>query len=192
VGSVAVAGPVIWGHEAKVTDLNVPYQFRMLAENPGLTAGLDKAETFAYNVQGLDRQKEEAKMPEWMKRGFHLPIPKGVPIFGSPDHTNYAMFDLPYADLYNGLRDYLSAGLPVIRNIVESYGIKQSVFTGAPLGKGDRLAVMRAHRQCVAVHEVLRQHVRRGAIQFIRLVDVQILGEDFQQIRAALGDVVRQ
>ena len=62
----------------------------------------------------------------------------------------------------------------------------------APLGKGDRLAIAGAHRQGVAVDEVLRQHVEGGAIQVIRLVEIQILGEDLQQIRAALGDVVRQ
>lgn len=113
---------------------NVPYQFRMLAENPGMFAAVDKAQTFVYDVQGLNRQQEEAKMPDWMKKGFHVPVPKGIPVFGSDSETNYAMFDLPYSDLYNGLRDYLSAGLPVIRNVIESYGIKQSVFTGAPLG----------------------------------------------------------
>ena len=42
------------------------------------------------------------------------------------------------------------------------------------------------------MHEVLRQHVERGAIQVVRLIEVQILGEDLQHIRAALGDVVRQ
>ena len=62
----------------------------------------------------------------------------------------------------------------------------------APLGKGDRLAVVRAHRQRVAVHEVLRQHVGRGAIQLVRLIEIQIVGEDLQHVRAALGDVVRQ
>ena len=51
---------------------------------------------------------------------------------------------------------------------------------------------MRAHRQRVAVHEVLRQHVGRGAVQVVRLIEVQIVGEDFQHVRAALGDVVRQ
>ena len=62
----------------------------------------------------------------------------------------------------------------------------------APLGKGDRLVVVGAHRQGVAVDEILRQHVERGAIQVVRRVQIQILGEDFQQVRAALGDVVRQ
>ena len=62
----------------------------------------------------------------------------------------------------------------------------------APLGKGDRLAIVGAHLQRIAVHEVLRQHVGRSPIEFVRLVHIQILGEDLQQIRAALGDVVRQ
>ena len=62
----------------------------------------------------------------------------------------------------------------------------------APLGEGDRQVVMGAHRQGVAVDEVLRKHVERGAIQVVRLIEVQILGEDLQQVRAALGNVVRQ
>ena len=51
---------------------------------------------------------------------------------------------------------------------------------------------MGAHRQRVAVHEVLRQHVGGGPIEFVRLIQIQVLGEDLQHIRAALGDVVRQ
>ncbi len=50
---------------------------------------------------------------------------------------------------------------------------------------------MGAHRQRVAVYEVLRQHVERGPIEFIRLVQVQVLDEDFQHIRTTLDDVVR-
>ena len=115
---------------------NIPYQFRMLAENPGLmTALIDKGENFAYAVQGLNRDEIESRQPEWVRRGFNIPIPKGVPFIGGDGEQNYLMADLPYSDLYNGLRDYLSAGLPVIRNIVESFGIQQSVFTGAPLGE---------------------------------------------------------
>ena len=49
-----------------------------------------------------------------------------------------------------------------------------------------------AHRQRVAVNKVLRQHIGRGAIEFVRLIEIQVVGEDLQQIRAALGDVVRQ
>ena len=62
----------------------------------------------------------------------------------------------------------------------------------APLGKGDRLAVLRAHRQRVAVDEVLRQHVGGGAVEVVRLIEIQVVGEDLQHVRAALGDVVRQ
>ncbi len=39
----------------------------------------------------------------------------------------------------------------------------------APLGKGNRLAVVGAHLQRVAVDKVLRQHVGRRAIEFGRL-----------------------
>ena len=44
----------------------------------------------------------------------------------------------------------------------------------APLGEGDGLAVMRAHRQRVTVDEVLRQDVESGAIEVIRLIQIQI------------------
>ena len=62
----------------------------------------------------------------------------------------------------------------------------------APLGKGDRLAIAGAHRQGVTVDEVLRQHVGSGPIEVVRLLEIQVVGEDLQHIRAALGDVVRQ
>jgi hypothetical protein len=52
----------------------------------------------------------------------------------------------------------------------------------APLGKGDWLAVLGAHRERVAVHEVLREHVRGGAMEFVRLLETQVVGEDFQHI----------
>lgn len=51
---------------------------------------------------------------------------------------------------------------------------------------------MRTHLQCVAVDNVLRQHKERDAIQIFRLIEVQIRGEDLQQICAALSHVVRQ
>ena len=44
----------------------------------------------------------------------------------------------------------------------------------------------------VAVDEVLRQHVGRGAVEVVRLIEVQVVGEDLQHVRAALGDVVGQ
>jgi hypothetical protein len=60
-----------------------------------------------------------------------------------------------------------------------------------PLGKGDGLAVMRAHGQRVTMHEVLRQDIESGPIEIIHLIQIQILGEDLKHIRAALSDVVR-
>ncbi len=111
---------------------NVPYQFRMLAENPGLmTAIADKGQTFVYAAQGLDRYDSERNMPQWMREVYRIPVPKGIPFIGEKT----MMLDLPFADLYNGLRDYLSSGLPYIRNVAESYGIQQSIYTGAPLGE---------------------------------------------------------
>jgi hypothetical protein len=49
------------------------------------------------------------------------------------DALKFAMFDLPYSDLYNGLNDYMSSGLPVVRNVLESYGFKQTLFSGKEL-----------------------------------------------------------
>lgn len=118
---------------------NVPYQIRSLAENPGqVTLVADKLKTYAYDVQGLDRAQGELQQPSWMKQTLALPIPSWVPFIGSKgkDNLKFAMFDLPYADLYNGLQDYMSSALPVVRNVLESYGIQQTVFSAKPL-KGE-------------------------------------------------------
>jgi hypothetical protein len=115
---------------------NTPYQIRMLAENPGqLTLIADKLKTWAFNAEGFDRQQAELAQPEWMKQDLTIPIPRWVPFIGSkgPDAIKYAMFNLPYSDLYNGLNDYMSSALPVVRNVLESYGFKQTLFTGSPL-----------------------------------------------------------
>src|SRR5437870_6149824 len=40
--------------------------------------------------------------------------------------------------------------------------------------------------------DVLRKHTDGGAIEIVRRIEVQILGEDLQQVLAALLDVVRQ
>ena len=62
----------------------------------------------------------------------------------------------------------------------------------APLGKGNGLAVMRAHRQRVTMHEILRQDIESGPIELIRFIQIQIVGKDFKHVRAALSDIVRQ
>jgi len=62
----------------------------------------------------------------------------------------------------------------------------------APLGESDWQIPLGAHRQGVAMDEVLRKHVERSAIQVVLRSEVQILGEDRQQVRATLRDVVRQ
>ncbi len=41
---------------------------------------------------------------------------------------------------------------------------------------------MGAHRERVAVHEILRQHVRSGPVEVIRLVDLEVIGEDFRMV----------
>lgn len=119
---------------------NVPYQIRMLAEQPAkLTLVSDKLKSYAYDVQGLDRQQAELNMPEWMKQDLNLPIPSWVPVFGSKgqDAIKYAMFNLPYSDLSNGLNDYMSTALPYVREFAESWGFKKDSFTGQDLGKGN-------------------------------------------------------
>ena len=40
------------------------------------------------------------------------------------------------------------------------------------------------------MHEVLRENVRGGAMELVRLNKIQIVGEDLQHIRDTLGDVV--
>lgn len=118
---------------------NIPYQIRMLAEEPAkLALVTDKLKNFAYDVAGYDRQAAETQMPDYMKQTLSIPVPSWVPFVGSkgPDAIKYAMFDLPYNDLYNGLNDYISSALPIGRNLIESYGFKTQAFTGRPLGDG--------------------------------------------------------
>jgi hypothetical protein len=115
---------------------NVPYQIRMLAENPGqLTLVHDKLKRYAFEAQGLDYEKAQLQMPDYMRETLTVPIPSWIPVVGSKDKDalKFAMFDLPYADLYNGLDEYMSSALPVVRNVLESYGFKQSLFSGTPL-----------------------------------------------------------
>ena len=49
----------------------------------------------------------------------------------------------------------------------------------APFGKGDGRAIPCAHRQGVAVDDILRKHTDGGAVEIVGRFDVQILGEDF-------------
>src|SRR5580658_4961467 len=51
---------------------------------------------------------------------------------------------------------------------------------------------MRAHRQRVAMHEIHRQDIESGPIEIISLFQIQVLGEDFKHIRAALSDIICQ
>jgi hypothetical protein len=115
---------------------NTPYQIRALAENPEILTLPNKLQEAAYGAMGLDPTDERAKMPTWMRQGFAVPLPDWLPFIGSDTkngHVAYAMLDLPFTDLYKGLTDYLSSGLPIIRNLIESYGVNRSLFTGAPL-----------------------------------------------------------
>jgi GNAT superfamily N-acetyltransferase len=123
---------------------NVPYQIRALAAEPGkMTLVAGKLERTAYDIAGFDEQKARASQPQFLREALAIPIPDWVPVIGSKgqDNIKYAILDLPFNDLYNGLNDYISATLPVVRNLLESYAIKQQVFTGKPLeGKLVRLS----------------------------------------------------
>jgi GNAT superfamily N-acetyltransferase len=115
---------------------NVPYQIRALASEPGkMTLIAGKLESTAYDIAGFNEQKARASQPEFLKEALAIPIPDWVPFIGSKgqDNIKYAILDLPFNDLYNGLNDYISATLPIVRNLLESYAIKQQVFTGRPL-----------------------------------------------------------
>ena len=115
---------------------NVPYQLRMLAENPAqLTLVHDKLKRWAFESQGLDYETAQLQMPDYLRETLAVPIPSWMPAVGSKDKDalKFAMFDLPYADLYNGLDEYMSSALPIVRNVLESYGFKQTLFSGQPL-----------------------------------------------------------
>jgi hypothetical protein len=115
---------------------NVPYQLRMLAENPAqLTLVADKLKRYAFEAQGLDYEEAQLQMPDYLSESLAVPIPSWVPVVGSKDKDalKFAIFDLPYADLYNGLDEYMSSALPIGRNVLESYGFKQTLFSGQPL-----------------------------------------------------------
>ena len=56
----------------------------------------------------------------------------------------------------------------------------------------DRLLAAVAHGQCVAVNQIPRQHEAGGLVEIVGLIETQVLGKDFKQVVAALGDVVRQ
>jgi len=51
---------------------------------------------------------------------------------------------------------------------------------------------MRPHCPRVAMHDVLRQHVGTDTVQIVCFFQLEILGEYFEQIRSAFGDIVRQ
>ena len=62
-----------------------------------------------------------------------------------------------------------------------------------PLGEGDRATAVGAHRHCIAVDEIERQHKGCSAIGVVRIVrQAEIVGEDLQHVIAAFGDIVLQ
>lgn len=109
---------------------NFPYQLRQLIENPAKQLATVKAGNAAFEVQGIDPDEAKRSMPEWLRQGqFAIPI-------GKPDNKkamNLMIADLPMADLYTGMNEYLSAFLPTVRPFLESFGTEKATFTGAPL-----------------------------------------------------------
>lgn len=95
---------------------NIPLQIHNILEAPGRTLATVKASHAGYTAAGLDKDKMENKMGEWLKESFLLPIPSGK----GKDALRFLSLDLPYADLYTGADDYISAFLPMIRPVLES------------------------------------------------------------------------
>lgn len=116
---------------------NLPFQMRMVFEDPAKLLFVKKAQNAVYEVRGIDAQEAKAKQPKWLRPSFTIPL--GT----NPDDDqlyNAMVLDLPMDDLYNGFRDYISMGLPMLRNIAE-VGIGQNTFTGSPIeGKQKQLA----------------------------------------------------
>jgi hypothetical protein len=110
---------------------NIPYQFTLLTENPGLLTIYDKTERAAFEGQGLDWWETQAKMPDWMANSFTIPI--NLP--GTDKAMEFVMMDLPYQDLYMSAGELVSRMMPLIRPMVESVVTHQSVFTGRPIEK---------------------------------------------------------
>ncbi len=61
-----------------------------------------------------------------------------------------------------------------------------------PLGKANGLALMVAHLHGIPVDKIEREHVESGEIEVVRFLELQVSGEDLQQVCAAFDDVVRQ
>lgn len=127
---------------------NIPYQFRMMIEQPGVYANIINSERVFAEAQGKDYAETQEQMPAWMREAYTIPVPASLDrvlekipgyniLFGGGAKRNEGMkfmvLDLPYKDLYMGLMDYMSAGFPVIRNVVESYGFEKQLFSGRPL-----------------------------------------------------------
>lgn len=108
---------------------NVPYQFRMLAEEPGKLLMLQKAQQEAFQAMGLDPNDYGRNMPDWMKKGLTIPIP----FTGGDDGPSFLTLDLPASDLFKGGREYLGSFLPLVSDVVESTVLKQDIFTGRGL-----------------------------------------------------------
>jgi hypothetical protein len=113
---------------------NIPYQFTLLVENPVLLTSYDKVERLFYEAQGLDWWETQAKMPDYMKDSFTIPIDTKL---GPGEAWSFASLDMPYQDLYMSSSDLISRTLPLVRPWIESFGIEKNIFTGKPLGAGE-------------------------------------------------------
>ena len=107
---------------------NTPFQIHQLFESPGKLLAVRKAQTAAFGAAGLDWNKAQYQEPEWMRNDVQLPF------LGKDGAFNAVMLDLPMNDLFKSGREYLSSFLPLVRPMLESYVLKQSVFTGKAIG----------------------------------------------------------
>jgi len=109
---------------------NIPYQIRMLMQNPGYMTGVLKLQKSIFDVSGLDAQEYIKATPDWMRGTVSFPLPGQR---GNDEPLNMLSFDLPFMDLYKGTREYVSSFLPVVLPIIESLVFKQQVFSGRSL-----------------------------------------------------------
>ena len=105
---------------------NVPFQFEMLAKQPGKFAGMDKLRRSIDGVSGTDKITEERKyMPDWLNDMFTIRLP-WVKASGEP---YYLQMDLPLEDLNKlSLREITSLLSPLLKYPIESIANKNIYF----------------------------------------------------------------
>jgi hypothetical protein len=136
---------------------NVPFQIHNLLEAPGKQLAIVKGARESWVAAGRDPEKDRDKLADWQKQALMLPVPGG----DKGDVMANISFDLPMSDLYTGANEYISSMLPVAMPFIESFVLKKSIFTGAPLeGKPVQLA---GWAQLPGVRQVLEPWVTYDA-----------------------------